>query len=55
MASTMSKMVITFVTLAGSRGVSASFSYSTRPELFSIRIAEGAAMVMASPVSRGSR
>ena len=47
MASIMSSSVMIFVTLAGKPGSSAFFSNSTVPVSFSIRIADGAAMVSA--------
>ena len=47
-ASTMSSMVITFVTLAGAMRSCAFFSYITSPLCFSIKTAEGALMSIAS-------
>ena len=53
MSSTMSSIVITFVTLAGNMRSCAFFSYSTSPVYFSISIADGAEMLM-SPSRSGS-
>jgi len=41
-ASKIKSIVMTFVTLAGGRAVSASFSYNTVPVVISIKITEGA-------------
>ena len=48
MASIVSSSVITFVTLAGSRGVCSSLAKSTVPVCFSIKRAEGASSVSSS-------
>ncbi|MEI3077117.1 MAG: hypothetical protein V8T17_07985 [Oscillospiraceae bacterium] len=48
MASIVSSSVITFVTLAGSRGVCSSLAKSTVPVCFSISSAEGASSVSSS-------
>ena len=52
-ASAIRRIVITFVTLAGSSFLSASFSYSTEPVSRSIRIAEGAG-ITSSEASAGT-